>query len=291
MLASIPSPSNPYLDLGPIHLRYYGLLIALGVVVATRIAAVRWTAKGHDPEEVMNVVVVTVIAGIIGARLYHVITDYQRFEHDWLRAFEIWKGGLSIWGAVIFGALAVAVMCRVRHYDTLGMMDAMAPGVAVAQAIGRFGNWFNQELFGRPTTLPWGLQIDPDNPDAVPGAQAYHPTFLYEAIWNLVGCALLLWLSARYRFRPPALFALYVAWYCAFRTYEETLRIDPAHTFLGQRVNFWVSIVLFVVSVAFFIWWQFFRRSEDQEQPATKLPPAPEGPAMAIPRGRVRSGR
>ena len=270
MLASIPSPSNPYLDLGPIHLRYYGLLIALGVVVATRIAAIRWKAKGHDPEEVMNVVVVTVIAGIIGARLYHVITDYQRFEHDWLRAFEIWKGGLSIWGAVIFGALAVAVMCRVRHYDTLGMMDAMAPGVAVAQAIGRFGNWFNQELFGKPTTLPWAVEIDlRHRPRGYEQYSTFHPTFLYESLYCLALFGVLVWAERRFRFRRGQTIAAYVVLYTFGRFFIETfLRIDPANKLLGWRVNSWVSLVLFLLGIAWFVW--AGRRPEPERTPPTE---------------------
>jgi prolipoprotein diacylglyceryl transferase len=160
------------------------------------------------------------------------------------------------------------------------MMDAVAPGLLLAQGIGRWGNYFNQELYGKATSLPWGLKID-----ALPG-QTFHPTFLYEFIWDALGVLFLLWVDRRYTLRRPALFALYVMVYTAFRTFEETLRIDPAHHFLGQRINFWVSLVCFVASTLFFVWWQFRRpaRKERERRPR----PIPKGPTMSVPRGRVR---
>ena len=165
-------------------------------------------------------------------------------------------------------------------------MDAVAPGLLLAQAIGRWGNWWNQELYGKHTTLPWGLEIHGKG-----AANTYHPTFLYEFVWNVIGVGVLLWLDRRFRFKRPALFSLYVAWYTAFRTFEETLRIDPSNHFLGQRINFWVSLVCFVASVAFFVWWQFLRKPSTHEpRPRRPAKPreVPKGRTMAVPRGRVR---
>jgi len=170
------------------------------------------------------------------------------------------------------------------------MMDAVAPGLLLAQGIGRWGNWWNQELYGKPTDLPWGLKIDPEH--RVAGYEndaTFHPTFLYEFVYDLIGVGLLLLLDRRFRFRPPALFALYVSYYTVGRFFEELLRIDPAHHFLGLRLNAWVSLVVFAVSTVFFVWWQFLRGGE--EGPRRVRRPEPEGPAMAIPKGRVRPSR
>jgi prolipoprotein diacylglyceryl transferase len=171
-------------------------------------------------------------------------------------------------------------------------MDAVAPGLLLAQGIGRIGNWWNQELYGKPTHLPWGLKIDDAHRFGIPlkyqNAAAYHPTFLYELLWDLAGVALLLWLDRRYRFRPPALFALYIAYYCFGRFFEELLRVDPSHHFLGLRINAWVSIVLFVLSTAFFIWWQFIRDEPTEGDVVRQRRVEPTGPAMAVPKGRVR---
>jgi prolipoprotein diacylglyceryl transferase len=164
------------------------------------------------------------------------------------------------------------------------MMDAVAPGLMLAQAIGRWGNWWNQELYGKHTTLPWALKIDAAHaPNGVAGT--FHPTFLYEFTWDLLGVLALLWIDRRFTIKRPALFSLYVAVYTAFRTFEETLRIDPSNHFLGQRINFWVSLVVFVCSVAFFVWWQFLRKAQT---PKARTRPIPQGPRMAVPKSRVR---
>jgi len=172
------------------------------------------------------------------------------------------------------------------------MMDAVAPGLLLAQGIGRIGNWWNQELYGKPTKLPWGLEIDVDHrPAQYLDRATFHPTFLYELIWDLVGVALLLWIARRYRIRPPGLFALYVAYYSFGRFFEELLRVDPSHHFAGLRLNAWVSIFSFAVSSLFFLWWQRRARGVDRQGPARvrrRPPPPPKGPKMAIPRGRVR---
>jgi prolipoprotein diacylglyceryl transferase len=176
-------------------------------------------------------------------------------------------------------------------------MDAVAPGLLLAQGIGRWGNYWNQELYGRPTSLPWKLRIDQAHQIGIlPKYRSsgefgyYHPTFLYEFTWDLIGVGVLLWIDRRFKLRRPALFALYVVWYTTFRTFEEVLRIDPSHYFAGERVNFWVSLVVWVAAVAFFLWWQFFRNPErdEKEKPAAKARSIPKGPQMSVPKGRVR---
>src|SRR6516225_1214422 len=273
----IPSPSSGTFHLGPIPLHMYGLLLAVGVVVGTLIAERRWQQWGHDRREISNIIVVVVICGVVGARLYHVATDYQLFYGHWIRVAEIWRGGLSIWGVIIGGALGVIVMTRRHHYDTVGILDATTVGILVAQGIGRWGNYFNQELYGRPTRLPWGLRIDQAHQSGILARYRsvgqygyYQPTFLYEFIWDLIGVGVLLWVDRRFTIRRPALFALYVVWYTTFRTFEEILRIDPSNYFLGMRINFWVSLILWIAAVAFFIWWQFIRAPSEPSEPKAK---------------------
>ena len=254
LLASIPSPSSGTIDIG-INLHVYGLLLAIGVVIASMIAERRWKRWGHDPRDFQNIVVVVVICGVVGARLYHVASDYQLFEGHWDRVFEIWKGGLSIWGVVIGGMIGVVVMCRIKGYDSLGLMDAIVPGLAVAQAIGRWGNWFNQELFGEPTTLPWGLEIDPGNrPEGFERFSTFHPTFLYESLLILVLVVVLLKVERRFRLRRGQLGALYVMGYTFGRFFLEHLRIDDANLVLGYRVNAWVSAACFLAGALWFRW-------------------------------------
>jgi prolipoprotein diacylglyceryl transferase len=260
-LAFIPSPHTGVVHVGGVTIHMYGLMLLLGIAACVALTGYRWT-RNHpgDWDLVIRTAVWGVAFGVLGARLYHDVTSWDEVPHTWWGWLAVWQGGLGIWGGIALGALAGSIVVRRAGHPAREMLDAVAPGLLLAQAIGRVGNWWNQELFGKPTDLPWGLEIDPEHrPFAYERYATFHPTFLYEAIWNLLGCALLLWLSARYRFRPPALFALYVAWYCAFRTYEETLRIDPAHHVLGQRLNFWVSLLLCLGSLAFFVWWQELR--------------------------------
>jgi prolipoprotein diacylglyceryl transferase len=189
------------------------------------------------------------------------------------------------------GALGIIIAARRKGIRLLPVLDAIAPTVLVAQAIGRWGNWFNQELFGKPTDLPWGLEIDTDRrPDAYIFDSTFHPTFLYEALWNLAAAALLLVLDSRFRFRPPALFALYVSLYTGFRLYLESLRIDPSEHIAGLRVNSWMSLILFVLSTSFFVYWQFFRGRRDERGRRSSKRVEPKT-AMAVPRGRVRPRR
>jgi prolipoprotein diacylglyceryl transferase len=254
-LAFIPSPSNGTIQLGPLPLHVYGLLLAVGVVVGTWISERRWERWGHQRRELGDMIVVVVIAGVVGARLYHVATDYQLFENHWIRVFEIWRGGLSIWGVIIGGALAVIVMTRIRHVDTLGLMDAMTAGLIVAQAIGRWGNYFNQELFGEPTRLPWGLEIDrAHRPAGYTQFTTFHPTFLYESLYLLIILGVLVAVERRFVLKRGQSLALYLASYTFGRFWFENLRIDPAHTILGLRVNAWVSLLTCLGATAWFVW-------------------------------------
>jgi prolipoprotein diacylglyceryl transferase len=231
-----------------------------------------------------------VAAGIVGARAYHVATSWDEVPDEWWGPFAVWKGGLGVWGGIALGCIVGAIIAKRSGANVAVLADCAAPGLLLAQGIGRLGNWWNQELYGKPTDLPWGLEIDPQH--RVPGYEQYdtfHPTFLYELIYDSVMVGVLLVVDRLFRIRPPALFALYVSLYTFGRFFEELLRIDPAHEFAGLRLNAWVSIVLFVCSTAFFIWWQFFpgrglpRRGEAER--------TPQGPRMAIPKGRVRSSR
>jgi prolipoprotein diacylglyceryl transferase len=255
LLASIPSPGSNAIRLGPLELRAYGLVIAIGVIVAVTIAQRRWADRGGDPTEISTLATWSVLAGLAGARLYHVITDHQRFQGRWLHAFALWEGGLGIPGGLLAGVLTGVVLARRRGLPVARLLDVVAPAIPVAQAIGRLGNWFNQELFGRPTDLPWGLEIDPQHrPAGYENIATYHPAFLYEALWNLALAALLLvYERRRPSHRPGRLFALYVAGYGLGRLWVEAVRIDPASRVGGVRVNIWVSLLAIVGAVAWLI--------------------------------------
>ena len=253
LLAYLPSPSTGVWHLGPFPLRAYALCIILGVVAAVVIGERRWVARGGTRGVVTDVATIAVPFGIVGARIYHVITSPAPYLDDPVRALFVWQGGLGIPGGIAGGFLAAYVLCRRRGVSRTAFADAVAPGVVVAQAIGRLGNWFNQELSGRPTTLPWGLEIDPDNADAVVGAMAYHPTFLYELLWNLGVAALLIWADRRWRLGGGRVFALYVAAYATGRIWIEALRIDEANSLLGVRLNVVVMTVLLVGAVAYLV--------------------------------------
>jgi prolipoprotein diacylglyceryl transferase len=253
--ASIPSPQDGSLDLGFVSLHVYGILLAVGVVVASLIAARRWASWGRERSQFDSLLVWIVIGGLVGARLYHVATDSEKFEGDWVRVFEIWKGGLSIWGVIAGGLVAIVIVCLVKHLEITVVTDAIVPGLLVAQAIGRFGNWFNQELFGEPTTLPWGLEIDPVNrPAGFEQFATFHPTFLYEALYCLALAGVLLWVERRWRVRNGQSTALYLAGYCFGRFWLENLRIDDAKLVGPLRVNAWVSLLVMLAGVVWFVW-------------------------------------
>ena len=257
-LAYLPIPVQGVWHLGPIPIRAYALCIIAGIVVAIWLTQRRWTARGGKSEDVVDVALWAVPFGIVGGRLYHVITDPELYflpGRDPLRAFFIWDGGLGIWGAVALGAVGAWIGCRRRSIDLLDFGDALAPGLVLAQAIGRWGNYFNQELFGRPTTLPWALEIDPAHrPADTPMIGLYHPTFLYESVWNVAVAVLLLWVDRRFSVARGRLFALYVAAYTVGRGAIEALRVDHANHFLGLRLNDWTSVVVFLAALTVLAW-------------------------------------
>ncbi len=255
VVASIPSPSHGVFHLGPVPLHAYGLCLAVGVVAAIGIGEHRWAKRGHDRKEIADIAIWVVIAGVVGARLYHVVTDFELYTHDPVRALAIWDGGLGIWGAVAGGAIAVVILGRRRHLDVLALMDALAPGVVLAQAIGRWGNYFNQEIFGRPTSLPWGLEIDlAHRPEAYRQFATFQPTFLYESLWCLAVFGALLVVEKRFTLRQGQVLALYISLYTLGRFVFENMRSDFAHTILGLRINAWLSIGLCGFGTVWFLW-------------------------------------
>ncbi|SDS75226.1 prolipoprotein diacylglyceryl transferase [Friedmanniella luteola] len=258
MLLSIPSPSSGVWYLGPFPIRAYALCIIAGIVVAMVIANRRWRARGGSAESLETVLVAAIPCGIIGARVYHVITDYELYfgpGRNPVDALKIWNGGLGIWGAVAGGAAGAYVVARRRGVRFPPLLDALAPAVLVAQAIGRLGNWFNQELFGRPTSLPWALEIDPQfRPAGYASFATFHPTFLYELLWNLAVALVLVLLDRRFRLGHGKVFALYVALYSAGRFWIEALRIDTVNEIGGFRLNNYTALIAFLVATAVFVW-------------------------------------
>src|SRR5215218_2976790 len=233
-------------------------MYVLAVLAAIAICSRRWRQADGDPALVREVALWGFPAGLIGGRLYFLATSWNEVPHHWWGPFAIWKGGLGIWGGVAAGTLVGLVVLRRRGADIPRFLDAAAPALLVAQAVGRIGNYLNQELFGGPTSLPWGLEIDPDNrPPGYAGYATFHPTFLYELLFDLALAGVLLVLLRRGRTRPPGIFALYVTGYSGFRIFEETLRIEPSHHVLGLRLNFFVATTLFIGGVAWFAWTQW----------------------------------
>jgi prolipoprotein diacylglyceryl transferase len=275
----IPSPTVNGFHVGPAYIHFYGLMYVIGITLAILITQRRWKAAGGNPSLVGEVALWAVPAGIIGGRIYFDLTTPKYIPHHWYGIFAVWDGGLGIWGGVALGALAGAWRLR-RHGESVGLFaDAVAPALLVAQAIGRIGNYFNRELFGGPTTLPWALEIPPAyRPPGFAANATFHPTFLYELIFDLALAAFLVWLGHHRAIKPPGLFALYVTGYSAFRILEESLRVDPSEHFLGLRFNMYVAIIL---TVAGAIW---FWRTQRRERPAPARPAAGEAsPAVPAP--------
>ncbi|MGV9285600.1 prolipoprotein diacylglyceryl transferase [Streptomyces sp. NPDC003730] len=253
-LAFIPSPSRGVLYLGPVPLRGYAFCIIIGVFVAVWLGNKRWIARGGRPGTVADIAVWAVPFGLIGGRLYHVITDYQLYfseGRDWVDAFKVWEGGLGIWGAIAFGAVGAWIGARRRGVPMPAYADAVAPGIALAQAVGRWGNWFNQELYGKATDLPWAVEITSTADGRLPGT--YHPTFLYESLWCIGVALLVIWADRRFRLGHGRAFALYVAAYCAGRFWIEYMRVDDAHHILGLRLNNWTALVVFLLAVLYIV--------------------------------------
>jgi prolipoprotein diacylglyceryl transferase len=251
MFGYIPSPSTNGISLGPLRLHMYGFLIVAGVFAAVWLADRRWRARGGEAGTFSAIALWAVPGGLVGARLYHVATDYELYTHHPFDALKIWQGGLGIWGGIAGGVLVGWFYIRRHDLDFPAILDTVAPALPLAQAIGRWGNYFNQELFGRPTTLPWGLKIDAANrPLAYAHSATFQPTFLYESLWDLAVVGLVLLVEKRVRLRKGYLFAVYVALYTFGRFFTEYLRIDFAHKILGLRINDWVSVIIFLGAVA-----------------------------------------
>ena len=261
--AAIPSPTQSVWWLGPLPVRAYALCILAGVGVALWLAIRRWEHRGGEADDVLDVALWALPLGLVGGRIYHVITSPEAYFGEGgepLKAFAIWEGGLGIWGAIALGAVGAWIACRRYGLRLSAFGDVVAPGILLAQAVGRWGNWFNQELFGGPTTLPWGLEVDPASPNFPAGYAPdtlFHPTFLYECLWNLAGVALLLLVDRALHLRHGLMLWSYVAWYTAGRTWIEMLRIDDAEmvTLFGvtQRLNVWTSLLVFVIALAFIV--------------------------------------
>ncbi len=266
MIASIPSPSSSGFAFGPFEVHVYGLMYVLALAAAVLITVRRWEAQGGSRETVYDVALWGFPAGLIGGRIYFDLTSSGEVPAHWWGLFAVWEGGLGIWGGIAAGTIVGLWRLRRAGVSLAPFMDAAAPALLVAQAIGRIGNYFNQELFGGPTSLPWALQISPAHrPGGYEAFATFQPTFLYELIWNLVLAAFLVWLGHHRKIRPPGLFALYVTGYSAFRIFEESLRVDPAHHILGLRLNFFVASLLTVAGAVWFAriqgWWSKSRSS------------------------------
>jgi len=262
----IPSPDIAYVELGPFKIYFYALCILSGMVLAVWIANLRLVSWGHPSGVALDIALWTVPLGIVGARLFHVLThssDYFYPNADLGAIFRIWEGGIAIYGGLLGGTLGAWIGSKrsgIRFWD---FADAVAPGLLLAQAFGRWGNYFNQELFGIPTTLPWGLAIDAGNPaipEGLPAGTLFHPTFLYESIWSFVGVGILIVLDRRFKLRGGAMLGTYLIYYSAGRIVTENLRLDPSDIILGLRTNVWSAIIAIIVGLSI-IYWQRTRQT------------------------------
>jgi prolipoprotein diacylglyceryl transferase len=275
VLSFLPSPSVNGFHLGPLFVHFYGLMYVVGIALAVYITRRRWIAAGGDGALVADVATWAVPAGIIGGRIYFDITTPSDIPHHWWGVLAVWSGGLGIWGGIALGAAAGVWRVHRAGASPAVFANAIAPALLVAQAVGRIGNYFNQELFGKPTTLPWALEISfSHRPAGYQGFATFQPTFLYELIWDLALAAALVWLGHHRSIRPPGLFALYVAGYSAFRIFEETLRIDSSVHFLGLRLNFYVASAGVVAGL---VWFWRVQRKRAAGEPAA----AGDAPAVA----------
>jgi prolipoprotein diacylglyceryl transferase len=265
VLAYFPSPPGSEVHLGPLPIRAYALCIILGIVVAVALTERRFVARGGRRGTTADIATWAVPFGLVGARLYHIVTDPELYfpkGRDWVRIFYVWDGGLGIWGAIALGAVGAYIACRRHGVRLAAFADAAAPGIVLAQALGRWGNYFNQELYGRPSGLPWALTVDPAHRE--PGylnVAHYQPTFLYESLWDLGVAVLVIWADRRFRLGRGRAFALYVAAYTAGRGWVESLRIDHANHFFGLRLNDWTSIAVFLGALLYL----FLRRGGREE--------------------------
>jgi len=260
IFSSIPSPDISSFELGPVRVHFYALFILAGIALAIWIGSRRFRQRGGEPGMILDITLWAVPFGIVGGRIFHVLTHWDFYFHpgaDISKVFAIWEGGLAIFGALVLGSLGAYIGARTAGIKFLAFADAIAPGVLVAQAIGRIGNYFNSELFGLPTTLPWGLEISTSNdayPQGLPAGVLFHPTFLYELIWNLIGFAALIWLDRKLKLRWGQMFAAYLITYSIGRAFIESIRIDPSEYYFGLRTNVWSAIFGIAVGIALFVW-------------------------------------
>lgn len=258
--SSIPSPEISYIDAGPFRIHFYALFILAGIIIAIVMGGARLKKRGGSFGAVVDIALWAVPFGIVGGRIFHVLThwnDYFFEGADITAIFRIWEGGLAIYGALILGAVGAWIGARYAGIRFWSFADAIAPGVLLAQAIGRWGNYFNQELFGAPTDLPWGIEISQPNPAlpvGLPAETTYHPTFIYESLWSLAGVVILLLLDRKFELRWGKLFGLYLAYYSLGRVWVENLRIDPSDIILGLRTNVWSALFGIAIGLGIFFW-------------------------------------
>ncbi|MFZ9227107.1 MAG: prolipoprotein diacylglyceryl transferase [Candidatus Nanopelagicales bacterium] len=266
---SIPSPSTGVIYLGPLPIRAYSFFIIIGIFVAIWLGNKRWIARGGKIGQVSDVALFAVPFGIIGGRIYHVATDFEKYFGDGrnpIDALKIWNGGLGIWGAIFFGGIGAWIGCRFYKINLPPFADAIAPGIIFAQAIGRLGNYFNQELFGKPTDVWWALEIAEKNrPKGFELFETFHPTFLYELIWSLIIGFTLIYVDKKYRLGHGRVFALYVALYSLGRLLVETFRIDESRILFGLRFNIWTSLLVIVGGLVYFMISSKLRPGRDQK--------------------------
>jgi len=284
VLASIPSPSQSTISIGPLDLRAYGLMIALGVIAGVWLLGKQLEdSKLGTKDDAGSIGLWAVIAGVIGARIYHVITDWSRFSDNLGAIPKIWEGGLGIPGGLVAGTLVGAWQSKRRGIRPAVILTFGAPAIALAQSIGRWGNWFNQELYGRPTDLPWGLEIDESHQIGVaaddPVGTLYHPTFLYESLWNLALCFVLLWIQKRFQLAAGRLMAVYLIGYGIGRFWIEGLRIDPAHAGGGLRLNQWVALAAIAAGLVYLL---ITHGQKWDEAPRDGIPDAEQPPSEAL---------
>jgi len=274
--ASLPSPPSNGFHLGPLDIHVYGLMYVVGITLAVLITRRRWAARGEDPDLVDRVALWAVPAGILGGRLYFDVTTPDAVQAHWYGFLAVWDGGLGIWGGIAGGAAVGIWRVRREGFAVLPFMDCVAPALLVAQGVGRIGNYFNQELFGGPTSLPWGIRIALQfRPPGYAADTVFQPTFLYELLWDFALAATLVWVGHHLRIRAPGLFALYVTGYSAFRIFEESLRVDYSEHFLGLRLNSFVAIALTVAGLVWFAAIQRRGSAEDDEPAPDRGEPVP----------------